>query len=102
MFEHLPVHVLSVMDEGTSMSKLDNSKQQNNSHPTHNNPQMQRLDLDLQGSYTVPRITTLKLQKSHIWSVDSNILDYRGFYVFRKSGNSSYSNYKEVKTARFG
>ena len=34
----------------------------------------------------MPRITTLKLHKSHIWSVDSNILDYRGFYVFRKSG----------------
>lgn len=42
----------------------------------------------IRGSYTVPRITTLKLQKSHIWSVDSNILDYRGFYVFRKSGSA--------------
>ena len=90
------------MDEDLSMSKSENTKRQNNSHPTHNNPQMQRLDLHLQGSYTVPRITTLKLQKSHIWSVDSNILDYRGFYVFRKSGNSSYSNYKGVKTAPSG
>lgn len=40
-----------------------------------------------QDSYTVPRITTLKLKKSHVWSVDSNILDYRGFYVFRKAGS---------------
>ena len=42
-----------------------------------------------QDSYTVPRITTLKLKKSHVWSVDSNILDYRGFYVFRKAGSCS-------------
>ena len=42
-----------------------------------------------QDSYTVPRITTLKLKKSHFWSVDSNILDYRGFYVFRKAGSSN-------------
>jgi len=42
----------------------------------------------IRDSYTVPRITTLKLHKSHIWSVDSNILDYRGFYVFRKSGSA--------------
>ena len=43
----------------------------------------------LQDSYTVPRITTLKLKKSHVWSVDSNILDYRGFYVFRKAGSNN-------------
>jgi len=41
----------------------------------------------IRDSYTVPRITTLKLKKSHVWSVDSNILDYRGFYVFRKTGS---------------
>ena len=50
----------------------------------------------LQESYTVPRITTLKLQKSHVWSVDSNILDYRGFYVFRKAGSNN------LKDANFG
>ena len=27
-----------------------------------------------------------RLRKSRLWSVDSNILDYRGFYVFRKTG----------------
>jgi len=41
----------------------------------------------IRDSYTVPRVTTLKLTKSHLWSVDSNIVDYRGFYVFRKAGS---------------
>ena len=29
---------------------------------------------------------SFRLKKSSLWSVDSNILDYRGFYVFRKTG----------------
>ena len=46
------------------------------------------LHLHLQDSYIVPRLTTLRLRKSSLWSVDSNILDYRGFYVFRKTGQT--------------
>ena len=34
------------------------------------------------------RVTTLRLKKSSLWSVDSDILDYRGFYVFRKTGHT--------------
>jgi len=41
----------------------------------------------LRESYTLPRATTLRLNKSRLWSVDSNVLDYRGFYVFRKTGS---------------
>ena len=40
----------------------------------------------MQDSYCVPRVTTLRLKKTSLGSVDSNILDYRGFYVFRKTG----------------
>jgi hypothetical protein len=40
----------------------------------------------LQGSYTVNRYTIMKLKRSSMYSVESNILDSRGFYVFRKSG----------------
>ena len=37
-------------------------------------------------SYVVNKKTTLKLKKNSILSVESDVLDSRGFYVFRKSG----------------
>jgi len=46
----------------------------------------------IRDSYCVPRVTTLRLKKSSLWSVDSNILDYRGFYVFRKTGSVMTNN----------
>jgi hypothetical protein len=44
------------------------------------------MSLLLQESYTLNKSITLKLKKNSLWSVESNILDSRGFYVFRKSG----------------
>ncbi|XP_023323452.1 uncharacterized protein LOC111697614 isoform X2 [Eurytemora carolleeae] len=41
----------------------------------------------LRDSYTLNRFTTLKLKKSRMYSVESNILDSRGFYFLRKSGS---------------
>ena len=34
--------------------------------------------------------TILKIRKTSLYSVESDILDSRGFYVFRKSGVSTY------------
>ena len=41
-------------------------------------------------TYTVNRHTLLKLKTTSIWSVDSNILDARGFFVFRKTGETMW------------
>ena len=43
----------------------------------------------MQESYTVNKTTILKLKKNSILSgVESDVLDTRGFYVFRKSGTN--------------
>ncbi|XP_023340394.1 uncharacterized protein LOC111710525 [Eurytemora carolleeae] len=41
----------------------------------------------LRESYTVSKKTVLKLKPNSILSVESNIVDTRGFYVFRKTGS---------------
>jgi len=46
----------------------------------------------IRDSYCISRVTTLRLKKTSLWSVDSNILDYRGFYVFRKTGSVMTNN----------
>jgi len=70
---------------GGTQSKPDN-------HPVQGLPEENPLTIiplfrtSLRESYTVNKKTVLKLKKNSILTVESNILDTRGFYVFRKSG----------------
>ena len=50
---------------------------------------MMMMMMMMQESYTVNKTTILKLKKNSILSgVESDVLDTRGFYVFRKSGTN--------------
>lgn len=71
---------------GAGASKADNQ-------PVEGLPEENPLQLipiyrtSLRERYTLNKKTTLKLKKNSLLSAESDVLDSRGFYVFRKSGS---------------